>query len=262
MKIGAQFYTLHEQCKTLEDFALSLKKVADIGYTTVQISGVCDYEPAWLDAELKKNGLSCVLTHTPQAKIVENPAQVCAEHDVFGCDNVGLGLFKFFDDKGNFFFEDFKSSFTPAIDVLHQNGKYFMYHNHHYEFSKINGKTVMELLAETFPKEKFGFTLDTYWVQYGGANPVEWLEKLAGRVPIIHLKDLGMSVKAKHAPFGNVGPVMLPVGEGNINFERVFIAAEKAGTKYMLVEQDDCNGEDPFDCLKRSYDYLKANGFN
>ena len=51
------------------------------------------------------------------------------------------------------------------------------------------------------------------------------------------------------------------VGEGNINFDRVFEKAESAGVQYMLVEQDKCNGEDPFDCLKRSYDYLRSCGF-
>ena len=54
MKIGVQFYTLRKQCTTLEDFSESLKRVADIGYTTVQISGVCPYEPQWLKAELDK----------------------------------------------------------------------------------------------------------------------------------------------------------------------------------------------------------------
>ena len=55
---------------------------------------------------------------------------------------------------------------------------------------------------------------------------------------------------------------MAVVGEGNINFDRVFQKAEEAGTKYMLVEQDNCNGENEFDCLKRSYDFLKSRGFN
>ena len=63
MKLGAQFYTLREQCQTLEGLSESLKKVADIGYTTVQLSGVCAYEPEWMRDELKKNGLECVLTH-------------------------------------------------------------------------------------------------------------------------------------------------------------------------------------------------------
>jgi hypothetical protein len=51
------------------------------------------------------------------------------------------------------------------------------------------------------------------------------------------------------------------VGEGNINFDRVFEKAEAGGTKYMMVEQDNCHGEDPFQCLKRSYQYLRAHGF-
>ena len=54
---------------------------------------------------------------------------------------------------------------------------------------------------------------------------------------------------------------MAVIGEGNINFDRVFEQAEAAGTEYMLVEQDDCSGEDPFACLARSYQYLKARGF-
>lgn len=51
------------------------------------------------------------------------------------------------------------------------------------------------------------------------------------------------------------------LGEGNMNFDRIFEKAEVAGTKYMLVEQDKCYDDDPFDCLKRSYQYLKAHGF-
>ena len=86
-------------------------------------------------------------------------------------------------------------------------------------------------------------------MQAGGGDPALWLEKLSGRVPVIHLKDYAYGRK------------MAVLGEGNINFDRVFEKAEKSKTEYMLVEQDDCNGEDPFDCLKRSYKYLKANGF-
>ena len=70
----------------------------------------------------------------------------------------------------------------------------------------------------------------------------------------IHLKDFAYDRFAGESK-------MAAVGEGNINFDRVFEAAQKAGTRYMLVEQDNCNGEDPFDCLARSYAYLKSKGF-
>ena len=55
---------------------------------------------------------------------------------------------------------------------------------------------------------------------------------------------------------------MAPVGEGNINFDAVLYACESAGTEYLLAEQDDCYGEDPFDCLARSYKFLKAAGID
>lgn len=63
MKIGAQLYTLHNFTKTLEGFSEALKKVADIGYTSVQVSGTCAYEPEWLAEQLNANGLTCDLTH-------------------------------------------------------------------------------------------------------------------------------------------------------------------------------------------------------
>ncbi len=75
------------------------------------------------------------------------------------------------------------------------------------------------------------------------------MERLAGRIPVIHLKDCGYNRR------------MDVIGEGNINFERVFEKAEAGGTKVMFVEQDYCNKEDPFDCLRRSYENLRAWGF-
>lgn len=246
MEIGAQFFTLRDFCKDTDSFAESLKKVADIGYKTVQISGTCQYDPKWLQKQLKKNGLKCVLTHIAPDKLQNETAKVAEDHDVFGCDRVGLGWFGFDEEKH---IDDFIRVYTPVAETLHQNGKYFMYHNHDGEFKKVNGKLVLETLAENMSSDEMGFTLDTFWVQAGGGDPAQWIERLSGRVPCIHLKDYAYGRK------------MAVIGEGNINFDRVFEKAESAGTKYMLVEQDDCNGEDPFDCLKRSFEFLKSRGF-
>ena len=95
MQIGAQFYTIRDFCKTPEDLALSLKKVADIGYKTVQISGTCPYDPQWLKEQLDATGLKCVLTHIAAARLQEETAQVVKDHDVFCCDYIGLGSYSF-----------------------------------------------------------------------------------------------------------------------------------------------------------------------
>lgn len=248
MEIGAQLYTVRDFCKTTEDFSQTLKKISDIGYKNVQVSGTCDYDPAWLKRELDKNGLRCVLTHIPQERLVNDTVAVAKDHNIFDCSYVGLGWYDFgssdFKEKLN----SFKSTFSDVAKTLYDNGKYFMYHNHGTEFYKHNGKIILDHMAEMIPSKYMGFTLDTFWAQVGGADPAQCIEKLSGRVPVIHLKDYAYDRK------------MAVVGEGNINFDRVFEKAEAAGTHYMLVEQDDCNGEDPFDCLARSYKNLKALG--
>lgn len=249
MEIGAQFFTVRDTCRTLDDFSLTLKKIADIGYRTVQISGTCAYEPQWLAQELEKNGLKCVLTHIPADRIAGDAQQVAKEHDVFGCDYVGLGWYGFDPEKG-MSYENFVKTFGESAKILKENGKYFMYHNHDQEFKKIDGVRILDRICEDIPAELMGITFDTYWAQVGGADPAQCLEKLAGRIPCIHLKDCGY------------GRRMDVIGEGNINFDRVFEKAEAGGTKYMLVEQDDCNGEDPIECLRRSYQYLSACGFH
>ena len=245
MEIGAQFYTIRDFCKNTDDFAESLKKVADIGYKNVQISGTCELDPEWLKNELNKNGLKCGLTHTPSDKLLADPADVARDHDSFGCKYVGLGWFDFNESSC----DNFIKEYGPVARALKNHGRYFMYHNHDQEFKKENGKLIIERLAEITAPDEMGFTLDTFWVQAGGGDPAQWLERLSGRVPCIHLKDYAYGRK------------MAVIGEGNINFDRVFEKAESAGTEYMLVEQDDCNGEDPFDCLKRSFEYLKSRGF-
>lgn len=248
MQIGAQFYTVREHCKTLEDLSLSLRKVADIGYKTVQISGTCPYDARWLKKELDASGLKCIITHIPEQRLREETDAVAAEHDALDCQYVGLGQYKFRPEE-NESVEKFLELYLPVAKRLKEKGKYFMYHNHAHEFRKENGRLVFDQLMERISADEMGFTLDTYWVQRGGGDPAQWLEKLAGRIPVIHLKDYAHN------------QVMAVVGEGNINFDRVFEKAEAGGTKYMMVEQDNCNGEDPFDCLRRSYEYLKAQGF-
>lgn len=252
MKIGAQFYTLRDKCTNLDDFAESLKRVADIGYTTVQISGVCEFEPEWLKGELDKNGLSCVLTHWNAQEVKDDILGVKKKHDIFGCKYIGLGSMPGGVNEENIvnFINDYKES----AKILSENGGKLFYHNHHWEFSKCSdGELIMDKILKAFPKEHLGITMDTFWVQYGGADSCDWLEKMAGRVECVHLKDMSIVDGEQR---------MAPVGHGNLNFEKIVNTAKGVGVKYLLVEQDNSYGEDPFDCLKRSYEYLRTLGLN
>ncbi len=253
MQLGAQFYTLREYAKDLDSLAESLKRVADIGYQTVQISGTCAYSPAWLKQQLDQNGLRCVLTHVPQSDITDKTERTAANHKKFGCRYIGLGsgpnALKREED-----LEAMISIARTAGRRLHQLGHKLMYHNHHIELGHgADGRTRLQALADATTPDELGFTLDTYWLQYGGGDPADWAERLRGRIPCVHFKDMTV-VDGENR--------MAAVGAGNLNFERILAACESGGTEYILIEQDNCYGEDPFDCLRQSYDYLKALGLN
>lgn len=252
MIVGAQLYTVTKFCQTQEGLAETLKKVADMGYTTVQLSGVCEYDPQWMKAELDKNGLSCVLTHISMDKMKADPIQVCRDHDVIGCRYIGLGAMPNASGLNDEHYRNFVDGIRPVVETFSREGHKFFYHNHHYEFMRSgNGKIYLERMAEDFSPEELGFTLDTYWVQFGGANPLEWIDRLKGRIECVHLKDMCIVGKEQR---------MAPVGAGNMNFERIVNAAGLAGAEYLLVEQDKSYEEDPFDCLRQSRRFLASLG--
>ena len=250
MELGAQTFTVRDYMQTTWDFREAMKRIAEIGYTCVQLSAVGNV-PVQAQRDIcDEFGLKIVLTHTNPDRMIADPEGVIRDHDILGCDYIGIGMMNPKYQRAEWI-DQFAKDFTTPAKKMRDAGKLLMYHNHNLEWTRLrDGRRIMDVLLEQMPADLMGVTLDTYWVQAGGGDPAQWLEKLAGRIPCIHLKDFAYGRK------------MAVVGEGNINFDRVFEKAEAGGTKYMLVEQDDCYGESPFDCLKRSYQYLTACGFH
>ena len=134
--------------------------------------------------------------------------------------------------------------------VLRENGLALTYHNHSMEFRKLEGQTIWDRIFQNTDPKNLGAEPDTYWVQHGGANPVTVCKKLAGRLPLIHLKDYKVDE--------NNQPLLCEIGAGNLEFPEIIAAAEKSGCQWFIVEQDRTPG-DPFDSLKQSFDYIRAN---
>ena len=93
-----------------------------------------------------------------------------------------------------------------------------------------------------------------YWIQYAGENPISWLYKLKGRTDCVHFKDMS------HNANGDV--IMVPNGDGMMDYDGIIKACEDTGVKFGYIEQDNCNGEDPFACMKRSYDFFRSRGLH
>ena len=251
MQIGAQIYTVYNYVQTLESLSESLKKISDIGYKAVQISGTCPFEPEWLKDELLKNDLTCVLTHVAPNRLIEETQKVIDEHAILGCRHIGIGGMPNPMRGSLEGYKQFKKTFLPIAKQINDAGFKLMYHNHSFEFEKLGGKDVIERILEDFPKDTIDFTLDLGWAAFGGADVAELIRTLSGRISRIHLKDYENN---KEVLERDGYPYLRPIYEGELDYDSYIAELKKSGCNYMLVEQDWTYGEDPFDCLKRSYD--------
>lgn len=116
MILGAQFYTLRDFCTDLQGLDESMKKVADIGFKSIQLSGVCDYEGEWVAEKIKEYGLTVDITHTPAAKIVEDTENVIKLHDAMNCKCIGLGYSELVRTPESI--EEFYNTMKPAIKKI------------------------------------------------------------------------------------------------------------------------------------------------
>ena len=256
-KLGVQAYTFREaylgetaSAKTLEKAFQSLKAM---GYDEVQTAGFGKVSMEDYARLAQENGIDIVGTHYDYQEMCTDIDEAMRKHtEILRTKIMGIGgmpgpareskeeLFQFIDQ------------FNRIGDAIKPYGFKLTYHNHHFEFVQIDGqKTIMDYLVENLNPETVSFCLDTHWVQRGGGNPTTWVEKLAGRIDILHLKDMGV-VKADN----QIQPIITEIGNGNIDFDSVIAAAVKGGVRYYCVEQDTCPG-DPMDSLKMSIDYIK-----
>ena len=150
--------------------------------------------------------------------------------------------------------EQFIEKANTLANIIYDYGFKFTYHNHSHEFVKIgpNGETMMDILVKGLDPVKTSFVLDTCWVQNAGCDVRYWIEKLAGRIDILHLKDVGFGGGGLNGMF------ITEVGNGNLYWEGILETAQKTGIQYYVVEQDTCPG-DPFDSVRKSAEYLKKN---
>jgi sugar phosphate isomerase/epimerase len=249
--IAAQMYTLREFCKTPEDIAASLKKVRQLGYEAVQISGVGPIEPEELRKIVDGEGLSICATHTSYERMRDEPEEVIAEHKILGCKYAAIGGLPgdYRNEEG---FRKFAKEASEVARRLAEGGLIFGYHNHSFELEKFGDRTGLAILYEDSDPQYFTAEIDTYWVQHGGGDPIAWINKLAGRIPLLHLKDMAMRGHEQ---------LFAEIGEGNLNWPGILDAAKQAGVEWYIVEQDRCQ-RDPFESLGISLQNLRAMGLH
>jgi sugar phosphate isomerase/epimerase len=250
-QVAAQLYTVRDHMKTAADFATTLAKVRKIGYQAVQLSAIPGLPEEDVAATLADVGLVCCSTHESSQLVLDQPAAIAQRVRKYnGCTSTayaypsGVKL----DD-----LEDvlaFAKRLNESGRIMREHGVSLAYHNHNIEFRRYGRRTMLEVLyEETDPRNLLGEP-DTYWIQYGGGDSVEWCERLKGRLPLLHMKDYKTTFDDK--------PAFAEIGHGNLNWKKIVAAAEASGCEWYIVEQDRCDGN-PFDSLRMSFEYIRDN---
>lgn len=249
--VGAQLWTVRDYLKTPDDVGLTLKKVREIGYKAVQLTGNEPVEAYALKEMTDREGLVICASHMPFERIAGETKAVIDDHKLWDCKYVGIGMLpeQYRDSKEGY--RQFAREASKLGEALDESGIQLVYHNHDIEFMKFDGTSGMDILLEESDPGYLKFELDTYWVQAGGADPAEWIRKLKGRMPVVHLKDMGI--------MGHREPKMAEIGEGNLNWQSILKACEESGVLWYIIEQDICE-RDPFVSLDISLRNLAGMG--
>ncbi|KKO54879.1 sugar phosphate isomerase/epimerase family protein [Paenibacillus sp. DMB20] len=252
MGIGLQMYTLRDE--TAQDFRGTLRKVAELGYEGVEFAGYGDIPAEEMKALLQELGLQAIGSHVGLHLLRENLQK---EIDYLKTIGAKYMMCPYVAPEDRESTEDWVNLFAfleEAGAEARKQGLIFGYHNHDFEFKHHVGESfVFDAMYEATPPEAVQVEMDVCWVQFAGQDPLAYIPKYAGRLPLLHLKDFSKDEQ------GNMKT--LELGQGTVNLPAVIQAASDAGTEWLIVEQDVCQNP-PLQSIGNSMAWLKQNYLN
>ncbi|WP_054954890.1 sugar phosphate isomerase/epimerase family protein [Paenibacillus dakarensis] len=252
MGIGLQMYTLREE--TAQDFRGTLRKVAELGYEGVEFAGYGDIPADEMKTILQELGLQAIGSHVGLHLLREDLQKEIDYLKTIGakymmCPYVAL------EDRSSA--EDWRKLFVFLEEVgteVRKQGLVFGYHNHAFEFEdQVGNAFAYDALYEATSPEAVQVEMDVCWIQYAGQDPLVYIPKYAGRLPLLHLKDFSVDDQGEMKT--------LELSQGNVNLPAVIKAASDAGTQWLIVEQDVCQNP-PFESISNSLNWVKNHYLN
>ncbi|MBR7099095.1 MAG: sugar phosphate isomerase/epimerase [Clostridia bacterium] len=248
----------------------TLKKIKALGYDGIELAGLYGHKPAEIREMCADIGLTPISAHVPYVDLVADTEGTLKLYAEIGCAYVAVPYLSSEHRPGSDQFGQVIENIKKIGMVAKDMGITLLYHNHDFEFMKLDGKYALDILYDTVPADYLQTELDMCWVNVGGEKPAEYLLKYTGRSPVLHLKDfvgersedmyelIGIERKAPPRPEGFA---FRPVGYGKQDFPTILAAAEKAGVQWVVVEQDSPTEENtPLECAEMSRNYLKSIG--
>jgi sugar phosphate isomerase/epimerase len=242
--ISLQLYSVREQLA--QDVEGTIQSLGEMGYVGLEPAGLPEgYSAEQLGGII--NGLGMVVSaYQGGAPVGDDAQRLCDEAEALGTKHVVCPWFepKFFESIDGL--KQLADVMNQAVENCARRGMTFGYHNHDFELQLVNGKPALLHLCELTGGKMFN-TVDTYWVQVGGQDPVEVIKSLGPCANLLHIKD---------GPVNKSEP-MTAVGAGKMDFPPIVAAAEHA--EWLVVELDRC-ATDMMQAVKESIDYLAETG--
>ena len=258
-EMGVQLYSVRSLLGTPKLFAKNHKyvlgRLAQMGYTSAEVasyeSGLFSgLSPKEFRNVINSAGLEISSSHTTRpltrAELASGDysealswwEECIAAHKEAGITRLIMSYANKIDNEAGL---KVMAEYLNAIgDMCNAAGIRFGYHNHSAELERVGRTTMLDyLLTNTDPAKVF-FQLDVYWTVMGGASPVEYMQKYAGRFEMIHIKDkyeIGQS--------------------GMVGFEPIFRNFRKAGVQAFVVEMEYASTPNILKGLRESALYLR-----
>ena len=243
--IGIQLYTVRDLMQ--KDVQGTLKQIAGIGYREVEFAGLFAKKPETVAKWLTEDKLTSPSSHIPLDRLKSNLQGVVDETRTLGntivvCPWIDQTMRKTADD-----WHTIAGDLNKAGEGLKRAGLQLAYHNHDFEFVKLpSGEMAYDILLTDCDPKLVKMEMDLFWITKGGQDPLAYFAKWPGRFPCVHVKD--MTGKGD----------MVNVGEGTIDWAKIFAKRREAGIEHFFVEHD--NPKSPLADVKVSYTYLARMG--
>ena len=272
-KVGVQLYSVRDQME--KDMDATLKAIKEMGYDYVEMAGYFGKSAEEIRALLDKHGLVCPSIHQA-LDFYEKDGQAAVDFvKKLGITYSCIPWYNADKLPGSPEWENTKALFIRIGKLLKENGIQMLYHNHDFEFVKVDGKYRHDIMMEEIPADLLRPEFDTCWVHYAGEDPCKYLLKYAGQIKVVHLKDFTCKQLGGGPAYDlideNGNPMKVPskednqfrfcpLGDGRQDMPAILDACDKAGAEYIIVEQDQTYELPSLDAVRRSREYLRTLG--
>jgi sugar phosphate isomerase/epimerase len=240
-KPGLQLYTIRSEMQ--KDVPGTLKRVAQTGYREVEFAGYFDHKPAEIRKMVADLGMTAPSSHVPIDAIRGKPAQLIADAKQAGHEFLVLAWIPPEERSTAEMWKRHAALLNVFGTQCKVAGLRLAYHNHDFEFAPVGGVLPYDILAQNTDPALVEFELDMYWAKKGGQDLNALFAKHAGRIVMVHVKDMLPNSE------------MTDVGLGTIPFAQILAAPSAASVEHYFVEND--NTKTPFESIATSCKALR-----